>query len=102
MNVEIQPLQAMSFWRRKPVWLTLAVLLALGVTGAVMAIKSQSTQTVEPGKKDSPVVTLEFAPGDIAVVAAQALSQGISISGSLSPVTQATVAFGFAKRTPIA
>lgn len=91
MNVEIQSSQAMSFWRRKPLWLTLAALLALGVAGAVMAVKNQSTKADEPGKKASPVVTLEFAPGDIAVVAVQALSQGISISGSLSPVTQATV-----------
>jgi len=91
MNVEVQPLKTMSLWRRKPLWLTLAVLLALGVTGAVMAVKSQSTKAAEPGKKDSPVVTLEFAPGDVAVVAVQALLQGISISGSLSPVTQATV-----------
>jgi RND family efflux transporter MFP subunit len=91
MHVENQSLKPRSFWRRKPVWLSLLVLLALGGAGGVMVVKSQSAKASETSKKDAPVVTLEFAPGDIAVVAVQALAQGVSVSGSLSPVTQATV-----------
>jgi membrane fusion protein (multidrug efflux system) len=91
MNVESQSLKPKSFWRRKSVWLSLLVLLVLGGVGGVMAVKSQSAKASETSKKDSPPVTLEFAPGDIAVVAVRALAQGVSVSGSLSPVTQATV-----------
>jgi len=42
-------------------------------------------------KKDSAPVTLEFAAGDIAQVTNQPLARLIAISGSLAPVTQATV-----------
>jgi RND family efflux transporter MFP subunit len=91
MNAEVQSPTAKPFWRRKPVWLSLLVLLALGASGGFMALKGQSAKATEPSKKDSPPVTLEFAPGDIAVVAVRALAQGVSVSGSLSPVTQATV-----------
>ncbi len=90
MNVDSQSAKSVSFWRRKSVWLALLVLLALGVGGA-MAVKRQAAKAVESGKKDGPAVTLEFAPGDIAVVAVRALAQGVSVSGSLSPVTHATV-----------
>jgi RND family efflux transporter MFP subunit len=91
MHVESQSLKPRSYWRRKPVWLSLLVLLALGGAGGVMVVKSQSAKASETSKKEVPVVTLEFAPGDIAMVAVQALAQGVSVSGSLSPVTQATV-----------
>lgn len=91
MNVESQSRKPRSFWWRKPVWLSLLVLLMLGGAGGVMVVKSQSAKASETSKKDAPVVTLEFAPGDIAVVTVKALAQGVSVSGSLSPVTQATV-----------
>jgi RND family efflux transporter MFP subunit len=91
MSIESQSARARSFWRRKSIWLTLLVLLALGAVGGVMAVKSQSAKASEDNKKDGPPVTLEFAPGDIAMVVVQSLSQGVSVSGSLSPVTQATV-----------
>jgi RND family efflux transporter MFP subunit len=91
MNVESQSFEPKSLWRRKPVWLSLLVLLLLGGAGGVMMVKSQSAKATETSKNGSPPVTLEFAPGDIAVVAVRALSQGVSLSGSLSPVTQATV-----------
>jgi len=91
MKIENSTPQPRPFWRRKPILLSLLVLLALGATGGFMAIKDQSAKANEAGKKDAPPVTLEFAPGDISVVALRALSQGVSVSGSLSPVTQATV-----------
>jgi membrane fusion protein, multidrug efflux system len=91
MNADSQSLKSTPFWRRKSVWLTLVVLLALGVGGGVMAFKRQAAKVDESSKKDGPPVTLEFAPGDIAVVAVRALSQGVSVSGSLVPVSQATV-----------
>jgi RND family efflux transporter MFP subunit len=91
MHVENQSLKPRSLWRRKPVWLSLVVLLVLGSAGGVMVVKSQSAKASESSKKDSPPITLEFAPGDIAVVVVRALAQGVSVSGSLSPVTQATV-----------
>lgn len=91
MNIADHSLKPGLFWRRKPIWLSLLVLLVLAGAGGVMAVKSQSAKASEEVKKDSPVVTLEFAPGDISVVTVQALAQGVSVSGSLSPVTQATV-----------
>ncbi len=91
MNVESQIQKELSLWRRKPILLSLMLVLVLGGVGGVLAVKGQSSKAGEASKKDSPVVTLEFAPGDIAVVVAQSLSQGISVSGSLTPVTQATV-----------
>lgn len=91
MNVESQTTKARSIWRRKPIWLSLTLLLVLGGVGGVLAVKGQSAKAGQASRKDTPVVTLEFAPGDLAVTAVQALSQGISVSGSLSPVTQATV-----------
>ena len=91
MNVESQIQKELSLCRRKPILLSLMLVLVLGGVGGVLAVKGQSSKAGEASKKESPVVTLEFAPGDIAVVVAQSLSQGISVSGSLSPVTQATV-----------
>lgn len=91
MNVDSQSLQSAPLWRRKSLWLTLVVLLALGVGGAMMVVKRQVAKADESSKKDGPPVTLEFAPGDIAVVTVRALAQGVSVSGSLSPVTHATV-----------
>jgi RND family efflux transporter MFP subunit len=91
MQAENQSLRSVSFWRRKPVWLSLLVVLVLGAAGGVMALKGQSAKATEGDKKDSPPVTLEFAPSDIAVVVVRALTQGVSVSGSLTPLSQATV-----------
>lgn len=91
MNVDSQSLKSAPFWRRKSVWLSLVVLLLVGGAVSVMVVKSQSAKASETDKKAAPPVTLEFAPGDIAVVTVRALAQGVSVSGSLTPLTQATV-----------
>lgn len=80
-----------AFWRRKPVWLATLAMLLLVIAGAVMSIKSGAAKTSEASKPDKPPVTLEFAPGDIAVVVLQPLTRSVSVSGSLVPVNQATV-----------
>jgi membrane fusion protein (multidrug efflux system) len=77
--------------RRLPVWLGVLVLLLLGGIGSFVYTKNGAAKAGDAQKKDSAPVTLEFAPGDVAQVVAQPLARRIAISGSLSPVTQATV-----------
>lgn len=76
---------------RRPVWLGMLVLLLLVGIGSFVVTKNGAAKADDAQKKDSAPVTLEFAPGDITQVVAQALARRIAISGSLSPVTQATV-----------
>jgi len=77
--------------RRWPVWLGVLALLLLAGAGSFVYTKNGAAKASDALKKDSPPVTLEFAPGDIARVVAQPLARRIAISGSLSQVTQATV-----------
>ena len=91
MNLDSVTSSRQPRWYRKPLWLSLVLVLGVGAVGGAVALRAQSAKAVESGKKDGPPVTLEFAPGDVAVVVVRALSQGVSVSGSLLPVNQATV-----------
>ncbi len=77
--------------RRLPVWLGVLALLLLAGVGSFVYTKNGAAKASDALKKDSPPVTLEFAPGDIATVVVQPLTRHLAISGSLTPVTQATV-----------
>jgi membrane fusion protein (multidrug efflux system) len=77
--------------RHKRVWLV-ALMLTLAVAGAgFVYTKNGAAKAGDSVKKDSAPVTLEFASGDTARVVMQPLVKLIAISGSLAPVTQATV-----------
>jgi len=79
-------------WRqRMPVWLGVLALLLLAGIGSFVYTRQGAARTGDALKKDSTPVVLEFAPGDVAWVVAQPLARRIAISGSLSPLTQATV-----------
>jgi len=69
----------------KPVAITAAVIL---VAGALVGLRMQGKK--EEPKKDAKV-TLQFTPADIAMVEMRELQRTLSLSGSLSPVIQATV-----------
>jgi RND family efflux transporter MFP subunit len=69
----------------------LGAVLVLGGGAAYVAQSSASAKPAGDGKPENAPVTLEFAASDIAVVALQPLVRTILISGSLAPVTQATV-----------
>jgi len=70
----------------KPV-LVVAVLVL--VAGSLVGLR-MSQATKDPPKKDEKV-TLQFTPADIAMVEMRELQRTLSLSGSLSPVVQATV-----------
>jgi RND family efflux transporter MFP subunit len=79
--------------KRKLLWLLLVVGLSAAGFGVVSKLqsKSQDTKTADTAAKEKAPTTLEFTEGDIAVVSLQSLAQSLSISGSLAPITQATV-----------
>lgn len=67
-----------------------AIALALVVVaGSLVAFRVSSARKEEPAKAPAPV--LEFTQSDVAVAEMRRLARTIPISGSLSPVVQATV-----------
>lgn len=91
MTASIQSHPITPTRRRLPVWLGALALLLLAGAGTFVYTKNGAAKAGETPKKDNAPVTLEFAPGDVARVKAQPLALRIAISGSLTPVTQATV-----------
>ena len=77
--------------RRKLVWLAVAALLVVGGGAAVIVSKNSAARAADAAKKNAPAVTLEFNAGDIAKVALQPLVRTSSVSGTLTPLTQAVV-----------
>lgn len=73
--------------RRRNVWLI--ALLALVVGGVVWALTRESAPTAST--EPPPVPPLELAAVDVAVVQPRVLTRVLSLSGSISPVVQATV-----------
>jgi RND family efflux transporter MFP subunit len=76
------------FTRRRLIIAGLVLLVVGGLAGGV-AVKV--AKKPEGGQDKTPVVTLEFAPGDLATVENKALSRWLPISGTVQPVRQATV-----------
>ncbi len=77
--------------RRKLVWLALIVLLAAAGGAALVVSQRSEARSAEAAKKNGPDVTLEFGANDIATVGLEPLVRTSSVSGSLTPVTQAVV-----------
>ena len=77
--------------RRKLVWIALISLLVVGGTAAFLVSKNSSARSADAAKKNAPPVTLEFTPSDIAKVGMQPLVRTSSVSGTLTPLTQAVV-----------
>jgi membrane fusion protein (multidrug efflux system) len=72
--------------------LVVAAIVVLAVGGLGGAIGARIVKKAEEGReKNAPPVTLEFAPADLAVVESKPLSRWLPVSGTLSPVRQATV-----------
>ncbi len=76
--------------RRKTLWIAVSlILLAAGATAIVTFGKSnQDSKSATAVQASAP---LEFAEGDIYRVKVQPLAQAIALSGTLMPLTQATV-----------
>ena len=88
MNPRTLHLKSPQRWR-----LPLIGLLLLGLAGGGWAyMKSQSTPAAAP-KADAakPAPALELAGADIAAIGARQLAVGLPLSGSLIPVSQATI-----------
>ncbi len=77
--------------RRKLIWLALTALVAVGGTAAFLVSKNSAARSEDAAKKNAPPVTLEFTANDIARVALQPLVRTSSVSGTLTPLTQAVV-----------
>ncbi len=91
MNTPSSPPHAPALWRRASFWVLLVAAVALAGVGALVAQRMESAKASEAAKKDAPPQTLEFGPGDVAVVQLQPLARTVALSGSLTPVTQALV-----------
>ena len=91
MNTILSSTRLPSLWRRRLTWIVLVVGLVLATIAGFAVTKDSSAKATETIKVDVPPVPLEFAPGDIAIVQVQPLARTISLSGSLTPVTQALV-----------
>jgi len=77
--------------RRKLIWIALTALVVVGGTAAFLVSKNSAARSADAAKKNAPDVTLEFTPADIAKVALQPLVRTSSVSGTLTPLTQAVV-----------
>jgi len=73
------------------IFTAVGTLLVLGGGVAYLTQGGASAKPADEAKSAEAPVTLEFAGNDIALVALQPLAKTIAISGSLMPVTQATV-----------
>jgi RND family efflux transporter MFP subunit len=71
----------------KPVLVGTALVL---VAGSLVGLRMSQAKKDDP-KKDSAKVVLEFTAADVAMVEMRELQRTLSLSGSLSPVLQATV-----------
>ena len=74
---------------RKPALLALILALLAGGGWAWMHAGAKPSQPAAPDKPKTPVY--ELAAGDVATIAARELSLSLPLSGSLMPLTQATV-----------
>jgi RND family efflux transporter MFP subunit len=66
-------------------------IVALVIVGAIGGAVAMRLAKKDGADKGAAVVTLEFAPADLAQVERRALSRWLPVSGALQPVRQATV-----------
>jgi membrane fusion protein (multidrug efflux system) len=72
--------------------IALAVLLLAGGTGAVLYSKgNRAAAKPAPAARPAAPLVYELAPGDLALIEARELRVDLPLSGSLTPLTQATV-----------
>ncbi len=89
MSLLKHPFDRLPSQRRKTLWIAAGlVLLAAGATAIVTFGKSSQDGKSAAAQASAP---LEFAEGDIYRVKVQPLAQSIALSGTLMPLTQATV-----------
>ena len=81
----------LSPFASKPRIAAFAVVVLLLLAGGFYLLRPSASAKPAPESDKQAAVKLEFTPTDIAVVALQPLSRSIPVSGSLLPVTQATV-----------
>jgi membrane fusion protein (multidrug efflux system) len=84
------PLRSRRRWR-KPALVLLAVLLAGGGWAVMHAKSGPGAAGPAPDKGPSQVQVYELAQGDVATVQTRELALRLPLSGSLTPLTQATV-----------
>jgi RND family efflux transporter MFP subunit len=92
--LSIQSVGRRPSWRA-PVTLLVVAGLAAGGWGLIQARGKAGAADAAPsaaaGKKDDKPVVFELAGGDVATVEQRALSRSLPLSGSLTPLTQATI-----------
>jgi len=88
MNLKSLPLKSRNRWR-----LPLLGLVVLGLAGggwSIMQSQAKAPDAPKAAKQDKEVV-LELASADVTAIGARPLSVGLPLSGSLIPVSQATI-----------
>lgn len=91
MNHPVHSSTAPKWWRSKAAWVLLISLLVLALGALAWARRTANPAIDTSAKADVPVLALEFAPSDMALVQRLPMVRTVSISGSLAPLTQAIV-----------
>jgi membrane fusion protein (multidrug efflux system) len=76
--------------RRRVVAALVGLVLAVGLA-TVIGLRIVKKQEENRSKNNDAPVTLEFAPGDLAVIESTSLHRWLPVSGTMQPVRQATV-----------
>jgi len=77
--------------RRRIVGGLVVLLVVAALAAAIGARVARKSAEARESPDKAPPVTLEFAPSDLAYVAAKPMSRWLAVSGTLQPVRQATV-----------
>jgi len=97
MKIETLPLTSLPTVRRKHWRKPVAVLIALGLAaGGWTVIRGNQSAATPPaaqaeGKKEKKQEVFELASGDIAAIDARSLAVSLPLSGSLAPLSAATI-----------
>ena len=73
------------------VWVVAAVIAVLGAGGGGYALKQRGAANAAQTPGPPPTVALEFGAADLAYVSSVPMARWLAISGTLTPVNQATV-----------
>jgi RND family efflux transporter MFP subunit len=81
------------FWQRKLFWLLLVIVLgvAAGTAKWTSGKQAEAKPAADIASKDKVPTELEFASGDLTTVKAESMARSITVSGTLTPSTQASV-----------